>query len=276
MTSLSLPLPRSVDTFESLPARQPLLTRFGTICLALMLVALLASMLDPRLLDSGTSPWVKPTKFLLSVGIFALTAAWFYGYVDEKVRHGRMLRWTAWILMVSGGFELFWITFQAANGTDSHYNQTSILNAVMFGLMGVFALSLTATTVPLARAIARNPAPGLDPVQRQAAIIGLWLTWLLGTASGIVLSINGAHNVGAEASSLPLFHWNQLGGDLRVAHFLGLHAEQILPIGAAILSIAGLTMAMRRRLLLGGTAVLVLLFASLTVQALAGRPLFAA
>ena len=36
--------------------------------------------------------------------------------------------------------------------------------------------------------------------------------------------------MGAHASAIPILQWNQLGGDLRIAHFLGIHAQQALPL----------------------------------------------
>ena len=41
----------------------------------------------------------------------------------------------------------------------------------------------------------------------------------------------GSHSVGEkdETKRLPLTSWARTGGDLRIAHFIGLHALQILP-----------------------------------------------
>jgi hypothetical protein len=140
--------------------------------------------------------------------------------------------------------------------------------------MGVFALLLTATTLPLALEIARRPAAGLSGDYRAAVVIGLVLTFVLGTAAGMAMGANGSHAVGAEGAGLPLLGWNRLGGDLRIAHFLGIHAEQIIPAGAALT--AGLAAPVRRRLLAGGTLLFVAVTAAALAQALAGRPLLPA
>ena len=62
---------------------------------------------DPRTLDSGVSVWVKPAKFLVSVGVFALTAAWFFGYVrpERRERPADALARSR-MLIVAGSFEL--------------------------------------------------------------------------------------------------------------------------------------------------------------------------
>ncbi|HZG44691.1 MAG TPA: hypothetical protein VEZ41_00285 [Allosphingosinicella sp.] len=245
--------------------------------IALMVLAIpLAAMIwvDPRLLDSGYSQWVKPVKFFLSAGLFALTSAWFFGYVRPERRASRSMRWTVRALLLSAGFELFWITWQAGNGVDSHFNTGTPLNAVMFGLMGLFALILTGTTLPLAWEIARRPVPGLSRDYVTAVVIGLVMTCVLGTATGIAMSVNGAHAVGLDGQGLPLFGWNRLGGDIRISHFLGMHAEQLIPLGAALMG--GLAVAARWRLLIGGSLLYAVITVAVLMQALAGAPLLPA
>ena len=183
----------------------------------------------------GVSVWLKPTKFFLSIAVFSGTAAWFFGYVRPEHRKGWLLRITVGVLLLTAGYELFWITWQGAHGLRSHFNFDTPVYALMYALMGVGAVLLVATTLPLAWAIAHRPAQGIDPGYRLAVVLGLFLTFALGGSLGGSISASGGSPVGAYASSIPLFAWNQAGGDLRVAHFLGIHAEQALPLLAVAL-----------------------------------------
>jgi hypothetical protein len=74
---------------------------------------------------------------------------------------------------------------------------------------------------------------------------------------------------------LPLFGWSTTGGDLRVGHFVGMHALQVLPLlAAALLAVPGRALPGRARLhlvRLAGAGYLALL-ALLTWQALRGQP----
>ena len=71
--------------------RQGNLAIFGVATLLLSAVAIFLQIIDPRLLESGVNVWVKPAKFFSSIGIFSLTAAWFFGYVRPERRHSRLM-----------------------------------------------------------------------------------------------------------------------------------------------------------------------------------------
>jgi hypothetical protein len=242
--------------------------------LLLALVALALQMVDPRLLASGVNVWVKPAKFFSSVGIFALTAAWFFGYIRPERRRSPLMRGTVAMLIVAGTFELAWICWQAANGLESHFNTDTPFYALMYALMGLFAVLLVGTTLPLAWEIARRPAPHLRREFVAAVVVGLVLTFLLGGMLGGYMSSQAGHSVGAEGGKTFLFGWNRSGGDLRIAHFLGIHAQQAIPILAALAAEAELGQRGRWAALIVGAAAYVVLTLTVFAQAVAGRPLF--
>lgn len=254
--------------------RQGTLAMFGVAALLLSTLAILLQTIDPRLLESGVNVWVKPAKFFGSIGIFALTAAWFFGYVRPERRHSRLMRTTVTMLILSGTFELLWICWQAGQGLESHFNNDTPFNSIMYSLMGLFAVLLVGTTLPLASEIARRPAQGLDRDFVAAVVIGLLLTFLLGGILGGYMSAQAGHSVGAEGGRTYLFGWNRSGGDLRIAHFLGIHAEQAIPILAALATGAGLGQRARWAALIIGTVAYIAVTLAIFAQAVAGRALF--
>ena len=271
MTALALDPPRPSQLLAEFDRRHRPLTRYGLVMLALGAVAIALQFVDPRALASGVGIWVKPAKFFVSVGVFALTAAWFMGYVRPERRASPLMRGTAAALIASGTFELAYIVFQAAQGLESHFNTGTPFHAVMYALMGLGAVILTATTLPLAWEIARRPAPGLQRSFVAAVVIGLILTFILGGWMGGYMSSQTGHAVGQIGGSVPLFGWNRLGGDLRVAHFLGIHAEQAIPLLAA--AVAGASARFRWAALLAGSVAYAALTLAIFFQAVAGRAL---
>ena len=125
----------------------------------------------------------------------------------------------------------------------------------MYALMGVSAVLLVGTTLPLAWEIGRRPAAGLRPDFVAAVVIGLVLTFVLGGGLGGYMSSQPGHSVGAEGGHVPMFGWNRSGGDLRVAHFMGIHAQQAIPILLALA--APLATRLRWLVLAGGVALYV-------------------
>jgi len=254
--------------------RQGTLALYGIALILLSLVAIMLQVIDPRLLDSGVNVWVKPAKFLSSVGIFAVTAAWFFGYVRPERRRSPLMRFTVALLTFAGSFELVWISWQGAHGLESHFNVSTQFYAAMYVAMGVGAVLLVATTLPLAWEIGRRPAEGLSRDYVAAVVIGLLLTFMLGGVLGGYMSSQHGHSVGLEGGRTFLFGWNRSGGDLRIAHFLGIHAEQAIPILGALTAEAGLGKGARWVALIGGAVAYAALTLAIFAQAVAGRPLF--
>lgn len=272
MASHALPI-RSVPfaPLAELIERQRPLALYGLALLMLALVGAALQTVDTRVLDSGVNVWVKPVKFLVSVGVFALTAAWFFGYIRPERRGALIPRMVVVMLIGAGSLELLWIGWQGANGLESHFNHDTAFFDIMYSLMGLFAVILIGSTLPLAWEIARRPAAGTRPDFVAALVIGLVLTVLLGGGLGGYMSAQPGHDVGATGGHVPLFGWNRSGGDLRVAHFLGIHAEQAIPLLAA--SVAGWRSPARWTALGLGTLAYVALALAVFAQAVAGRPL---
>lgn len=251
-------------------ARQRTLAGYGMLLMALTAVALLGQLLDPRTIDD-VNVWVKPAKFLFSVAIFSLTFAWFFGYVRPERRGSWTLRAVVVVLVAAGTVELAYISWQAAHALASHFNRSSTFYEIMYALMGVAAVLLVGTTLPLAWEIARRPASGLRPDFVASVVVGLVLCFVLGGGLGGYMSQQAGHSVGAVGGTVPIVGWNRSGGDLRAAHFLGIHAQQAIPVIGTL--IGGIPRRFRWPALVIGAVMYVGIAVAFFAQALAGQPL---
>ena len=249
--------------------REPRLAAFGLLMLALMVPALLGLAFDERTLRD-VNVWVKPLKFLAAVGLLAFTTAWFIGHLPAARRKARAVSAIVWTLIATGGFEVAYIVVQAALGQASHYNVGDTFHSTMYTLMAVAALTLTATQPALAWQLWRHGDRSLPPAYRLSVLLGLVLTFVLGATVGMLL---GGMQPPAGAH-LPVVGWSMTGGDLRVAHFIGIHAGQALPfVGAAIVA---LRLPASRSLVLAASGAWTAAFLFTLVQALRGVPLITA
>ena len=91
------------------------------------------------------------------------------------------------------------------------------------------------------------------------------------------MTISGAHTVGGPdgGPGLAGTGWSRSHGDLRVPHFVGLHAVQVLPILALLLRRRSIADSARVRLVIVAAASYASLFVILLVQALRGVPIVA-
>ncbi len=187
--------------------------------------------LDERTLR-GVNVWIKPVKFLAATSLMALTTAWFIGLLTEDGRKRWSIRASVWVIVIIGIAEIAFIALQAARGEASHYNYSSVVYAAIYSLMGLGALALTATQAVLAVAIARHGRNDIDPVWKTAVIWGLFLTFLLGASAGGLLGSAQP----PSGTGIPFLGWHLGGGDLRPAHFVGMHAAQIIPLAGFLLA----------------------------------------
>lgn len=219
-------LPGSVSRLlAELHQRDRLLTGYALAMLVLMSLALVAFAVDARTLRD-LSVWAKPIKFMLSTALFALTMAWFIGLLPEAVRGSGAVQAMVWTLIATSLFEVLYISGQAAMGAASHYNTVEVFHARMYGLMAVAAVLLSSTQVVLAWQIARSAAAVEMALFRHAVIAGLVMSCVLSIASGALLGANQP----PPGAGLPLLGWHLPTGDLRPAHFVGLHAQQLIPL----------------------------------------------
>lgn len=266
-------------------ASRPLMI-VGYAMLAVFALSLVGLALDPREIG-GAPAWLKPAKFAISTSIYAFTFAWIFTYLAAWPRLTRIVGWTTAVVVA---LEVALIDLQAARGTTSHFNIGTPLDAVIFGTMGFAILVAWAVSIALTVALFRQRFA--DRAFGWALRIGLLIS-VLGSATGGLMTrptagqlasarathsipIVGSHTVGAAdgGPGLPGTGWSREHGDLRVPHFIGLHAVQLLPLLTMLLG-RGASAVARRRIAFMVAASYASLFVILLAQALGGQPLLA-
>lgn len=262
---------------------RPLIALAALMALALV-VSLVAAVIDPRAV-TGANVWFKPIKFELSIGIYAITLAWLIGQLHRL----RRMAWIAGTISAVGLLvEMVIIMGFAAVGETSHFNMATPFHAAMWMVMAVSIGVVWTMTLVIAIALFRVTLG--DRTRTLAiragvvlAILGMGLAFLMTSPTAAQLDdfqgIAGAHAVGVPdgGAGLPILGWSTVAGDLRIPHFVGMHALQLLPLAAIVLEALArrwprvLTAEVRRQLLWIAVVVYALSLAILTWQALAGQ-----
>ncbi|MFD7656425.1 hypothetical protein ACFV4N_20850 [Actinosynnema sp. NPDC059797] len=248
---------------------------------------LVALFVDGRQLQ-GAPLWVKPFKFAVALALYSATLSWMLSLPHRGKRWTTLLGTaSALILFVDVGL----VGLQAARGTFSHYNQSDDpVNQVVQQAFGTTIPVMFLANVALALVLSfqRFASPDVRLAVRSGlglAILGMASGYLMvfqvdkqvttTDASGRSVDLVGGHSVGVPdgGPSMPVTGWSTTGGDLRIPHFVGMHALQVVVLLAAGLAALGLAERVRTRLV-GVTALgCAGLFAVLTWQALRGEPL---
>ncbi|GLV60711.1 hypothetical protein KDH_75300 [Dictyobacter sp. S3.2.2.5] len=211
----------------------------------LMMLTLLATgvglIVDHRVI-TGSPAWVKPAKFAISFSVYCFTFVWLLSFVR---RWKRVTRIIAGLTSLAAVAEMGLIALQAARGVASHFNRATSFDSAVYSTMATFALTLW---------VAAFLAAILFLFERRADRAFIWsvrlslVIVLFGMLAAIPMTLPtaaqqaaikaghailvGAHSVGVPdgGSGLPFLGWSTIGGDLRIAHFIGLHALQVLPL----------------------------------------------
>ena len=249
--------------------RNPVLSYTGWFHLAVLLGALVGITLDTRQV-LGINPWIKPAKFAISIAAYAWTMAWI---LKELPEFARAVRWISNGIAITMVVEIVCICFQSYRGVASHYNISSSLNGSIFALMGFSILANTALMILVLGLYFRQP-----PRRAAAYTWGIRTGILIFVASGFIgnaMIQQMSHTVGGDdgGPGLPLVNWSATAGDLRIAHALGLHALQLLPLIGFILSRSTLSESYQKAGIWIGSLLYAALTLGLYMQALAGRPL---
>ncbi|MEN0053306.1 MAG: hypothetical protein AAGC65_06540 [Mucilaginibacter sp.] len=204
----------------------PALYYCGVAHLVLFVLLIIVAQFDHRQL-MGINLWTKPIKFAISIAIYCLTWPLFLQYFPFEQLKRRFARFTAFAMT----FEMVAIASQAARGQLSHYNTSGIYNPLLFSAMGIVIVSQTFFALYMGIRFFRVKPVQISPALLWAIRLGIIIACFFSLEGGLMAS-RLAHTVGAAdgGPGLPFFNWSRIAGDLRIAHFMGLHALQIVPL----------------------------------------------
>lgn len=262
MISLKLPV--------SAQPRQSQLAVLTALSLALFAIIAAWSAIDPRLFV-GTPVWVKPMKFAVSFALMFGTLALVEQRLSPNWRNGWTLRTTVAVMATAMMMEMSYMTFMAAQQEASHFNFSTAFTTLMYSLMGVGAVSLMIGVAIFGAVALRDAKADLGPALRWGVGGGFVLSFVLTLVTAGYMSSAGTH-VGimtVGAATLPLMGWSAEIGDIRPAHFMALHAMQMLPLIGLVFDRQGIAARQMGWVALAYTLVTLAIFA----QALAGLPL---
>ena len=214
-----------IDFLASLKTRNECLFYFGLLCLSSAALILIRSKFSDVQIN-GVNVMYKPFKFALSMGIFSLTMGWYTGYLTSY----KYINLYNWSLIIFLGFEVFYVTLQASRGQLSHYNVSSALYTSLTVAMAIAAIAATVYTGYIGILFCTENFPELPDYYLWAIRLGIFL-FVIFALEGAVIGANGSPRVGGQdGGAIPFLNWSLKYGDLRIAHFVGMHALQILPL----------------------------------------------
>ena len=253
-----------IDFIQQLKHRNETLFYFGLVCFVLSAIFLVLTKYSNTQVYN-VNAWYKPFKFAFSTVLFSWAMVWYCYYLPNF--NVKMFSWSVIILL---GFEIFYIALQASKGQLSHYNLSTPVYSVLFSMMALAASAVTLYTAYVGLLFFKNDFPDLPNYYLWAIRMSI-IIFVIFSFEGFAMGSKLSHTVGAlnDNSNWFIVGWSKTFGDLRVSHFIGMHALQVLPlVSYYVLKNTKLTIAIS--VLYGILAMLTL------IQALQGRPLFKA
>ncbi|MEM9810534.1 MAG: hypothetical protein AAF788_04845, partial [Pseudomonadota bacterium] len=110
-----------MQAFQVLWRRSRVYTLTGFMLLVSVPVLFVLLALDPRTVD-GINVWLKPIKFHVSLGLYALTLAYFRGWMSGPARGSWFQRAVTMAFVIAIVFESLWLICASALGVRAHFN----------------------------------------------------------------------------------------------------------------------------------------------------------
>lgn len=248
------------------------------IALVMMMLTAFASFFDERMLG-GVSVWSKPTKFNVSFAVHVATLMVFLSLLPPDLRKSKAMAWAMGVTCAAVLIELFYVSFQAARGRESHFNLETRWEELAYNAMGAGVAIVMLGTLVIGVAVWHRAraeiGPGLRLGVGLGAVVGTLATLITAGAMSSMQFTPTGHWVGGDltdAGGLPIVGWSTTGGDLRVPHFFATHLLQVLPFVGWLADRGGISYP-RVIVLIAAVAGMVIVWFTFQ-QAMSGQPLF--
>jgi hypothetical protein len=220
--------------------------------------------------SAGISPWIKPIKFSISFATYAWTLSFFL----RSLRLSRLLSAIArHSIFVSVTIEMVCLSIQASR-IEAHLPATW-LDAAVAQWMTAMIMVNTVVVMGVLALFCNRKRIKLSDAALVTAIRFSIVIFLAGNAIGGYMLERGAHTVGAAdgGPGLPFVNWSTIAGDLRISHFIAIHAIQVLPLFAYGVAQIWPPLRWRKLAVIGAGMLFSMLILATFVQAALGRPL---
>ncbi|MBA2612157.1 MAG: hypothetical protein H0U95_09305 [Bacteroidetes bacterium] len=252
-----------LEILETIKQRNEILFYFGLLAfIGTIITAILTQTTSIQIM--GINAYYKPMKFFLSTAIFAWTLAFYMQYLQNQ-QHVSIV---SWITAIGLAYELVAITMQAARNKISHYNNQTPFDTLIYALMGLVITIVILSVLYIGILFFTQKIFSTTSIVIWSIRLSIIVTVIF-SFEGFLMGSYLKHTIGAEdgTKGLPVLNWSRTNGDLRVAHFLGLHAIQVIPIISYYIA------KNTTHVFIIATLYLVIVTATL-IQALLGKPLF--
>jgi len=243
-----------------------------TIYLQLTLMAVLLILLPFDTVQvGGRYSLIKPLNFSMSMAMYLATVVILLDYLRASMWWKKVISWGVSICILTA---ITCITMQAMRGTTSHFNNSTPFDSTVSSLMDIVD-PLNSAFVLVLLIFALQSRYNVSRSSQLGIVFGI-LVFLAGSVIGGVMVAHGQSVVGVAPGGpgLPVVNWSTTGGDFRVAHFLGIHALQILPIAGWLVDrLEGLPRRAKPTAVVAVSAGYVLLMGIVFLQAMNGVPL---
>src|SRR6516164_6488792 len=238
--------------------------------LLLMLVLLVLLPFD-TVQVGGRYRLIKPLNFTMSMAMYLATVVILLDYLRASMWWKKVIGWGVSICLLTA---ITCITMQAARGTTSHFNNSTPFRLRRLLGDGHSGPSQWRLCPCPANLCSTGQVRCLAVISTRDRIRAFPFPCRFRHRGVMVAQGQSVVGVAPGGPGLPVVNWSTTRGDFRVAHFLGIHALQILPIaGWLIGQMEGLPRRARAPAVVAVSAGYVLLMGIVLLQAMNGVPL---